>query len=90
MQTFFPVYPSDIKMVNSKIGVKKFDNKVIYFNSDGPIYQHDQDDYQSFRYITSQMIELKTVRQIEVIKFFKVSKESVIGGYRFRMRLITC
>jgi len=82
MQTFLPVYPSDIKMVNSKIGVKTIGNKVLYFNSGGPIYQHDEDDYQSFRYITSQMIDLKAVRQIEVISFFKVSKESVIRWSR--------
>ena len=78
MQTFFPVYPSDTKMINSKIGIKILQDKALYFNGDGPIYQHDKEDYQSFRYITSQMIELNTVRQTEVISFFKVSKESVI------------
>lgn len=78
MQTFFPVYPFDTKMINSKIGIKTIQDIVLYFNGDGPIYQHNKDDYQSFRYITSQMIELKTVRQTEIISFFKVSKESVI------------
>lgn len=78
MQTFFPVYPADTKMINSKIGIKTIEGMVLYFNADSPIYQHDKDDYQSFRYITSQMIELKTVRQIDIISFFKVSKESVI------------
>jgi len=76
-ETLFPVYPSDIKMINSKIGVKTMGAKIFYFNESGVIYQHDKNDYQSFRYITSQMIELKTVRHTEVINFFHVSKESV-------------
>lgn len=82
MQTLFPVYPVGTKMINSKIGIQIIEGKALYFNTDGPIYQHDKDDYQSFRYITSQMIELKTLRQIEVITFFKVSKESVIRWSR--------
>ena len=73
----FPVYPSDIKMINSKIGVKTIGEKILYFNESGLIYQHDTNDYQSFRFITSQMIELKIVRNTEVISFFQVSKESV-------------
>ena len=80
-QTLFPVYPSDIRMINSNIVVKTIQEKIFYFNEGGAIYEHDKSDYQSFRYITSQMIELKSVRQIEVIDFFKVSKESVIRGY---------
>ncbi len=81
-QTLFPVYPSDIRMINSNIGVKTIQEKIFYFNEGGAIYEHDKSDYQSFRYITSQMIELKSVRQIEVIDFFKVSKESVIRWSR--------
>ena len=38
MQTFFPVYPADTKMINSKIGIKIIQCKVLYFNTDGPIY----------------------------------------------------
>lgn len=54
-------------MINPKIGIQIIHGKTIYFNSDIPIYQHDKDDYQSFRYITSQMIALKTIRQAEII-----------------------
>jgi len=82
MQTLFPVYPDGTKMINSTIGVRIVENNVQYFNSGGPIYIHGQDDYQSFRFITSQMIALNIVRQIEVINFFKVSKESVIRWCR--------
>jgi len=76
-QTFLPVYPKDTKMINSDIGIKNIGEKILYFNGGMPIYQHHVNDYKSFRYITSQMIDLKTVRHVEIISSFKVSKESV-------------
>ena len=76
-QTFFPVFPEDTKMINSDIGLKKIGEKILYFNGGMPMYQHHKDDYQSFRYITSQMIDLKTVRHVEIVSTFQVSKESV-------------
>jgi len=80
--TLFPLYPVETRMINSKIGIKTIDEKVIYFNSGGPIYEHLKDDYQNFRFISSQMIALKQVQQVEIIKFFNVSKESVIRWSR--------
>jgi len=82
VQTLFPVFPTKVKMINDQIGVKPVGEKILYFNGSGVIYEHDKDDYSSFRYISSQMIELKTVRQKDVIKFFKVSKSSVIRWQR--------
>jgi len=76
-QTFLPIYPEDTKMINTDIGIKKIEDKILYFNGCMPMYQHHIDDYKSFRYITSQMIDLKTVRHVEIISAFKVSKESV-------------
>ena len=58
-QTFLPIYPEDTKMINTDIGTKKIGDKILYFNGGMPMYQHHIDDYKSFRYITSQMIDLK-------------------------------
>lgn len=76
-QTFFPVFPEDTKMINSDIGIKNIGGKILYFNGGMLIHQHLKDDYKSFRFITSQMIDLETVRHVEIISAFKVSKESV-------------
>lgn len=75
--TLFPIYPKGTRMINSEIGVKTISDDVCYFNGNMAIYQHHKKDYQSFRHVTSQMIVLGNVKQIEIIKFFKVSKESV-------------
>jgi len=75
--TLFPVYPTGAMFINQKIAVKTVEKKVYYFNGDMPFYHHQQDNYKSFRFVTSQMIELENVKQIEIVKAFKVSKESV-------------
>lgn len=82
VQTLFPVFPEEIKMINHQIGIKPVGDKIFYFNGGGVIYEHEKDDYASFRYISSQMIILGSVRQTDVIKFFKVSKSSVIRWQR--------
>jgi len=76
-QTFFPVFPPDTKMINSDIGIKTVGEMILYFNGGMPVYQHRTDDYKSFRYITSMMIDLKNVSHEDIISTFKVSKESV-------------
>lgn len=76
-QTLFPIFPEDSRFINSGIAVKMINSEVYYFNGEMPIYHHHKADYKSFRYITSQMIELGNIKQGEVIRAFKVSKESV-------------
>ena len=64
-------------MINSDIGIKAVGEMILYFNGGMPVYQHHKKDYKSFRYITSMMVDLKTVKHEDIISTFKVSKESV-------------
>ncbi|MCD4676297.1 MAG: hypothetical protein K8S18_09935 [Desulfobacula sp.] len=76
-QTFFPIFPDDSVYLNSDIAIKTINEIVFYFNGLMPIYQHHKDDYRSFRYISSQLYVLGNVKQVEIVKTFNVSKESV-------------
>ena len=76
-QVQLPFFPEDIVYINSNIGVQTKENNVYYFNAMMPIYHHNKDDYRSFRYVTSQMVVLGNAKQVEIIKTFNVSKESV-------------
>ena len=76
-QVQLPIFPSGVKYINASIGVKTQEDIVYYFNGSMPIYKHHKDDYKSFRFITSQMIELGNARQVEVKAAFEVSIESV-------------
>ena len=76
-QVQLPIFPEDVVYINSNIGVQTKENNVYYFNGMMPIYHHNKDDYRSFRYVTSQMVVLGNAKQVEMIKAFGVSKESV-------------
>lgn len=77
VQTLFPVFPEDVLYLNSDIAIKTIDDVIFYFNGDMPIYKHQKSDYKSFRYISSQLYVLGNVKQVDIVKFFKVSPESV-------------
>ena len=72
-----PFFSKNIKYINSKIGVKAQEDTVYYFVGSMSIYKHHKEDYRSFRYISSLMIDLGNVRQVEIKKAFEVSIESV-------------
>lgn len=75
--TLFPVFPEGSVYLSLSIVVKPFENYIYYFNGEMPMYKHRKDDYKSFRFITSQMVVLGNVKQVDIIKVFKVSKASV-------------
>lgn len=76
-QVQLPIFPENVVYINSNIGVQTKGNNVYYFNGMMAIYHHKKDDYRSFRYITSQIVFLGNAKQVEIIKVFGVSKESV-------------
>jgi len=49
-----------------------------YFVGTYPIYYHDSSDNRMFKLVTAQMIEAGLCRQIDIIRTFGVSKNSVI------------
>ena len=77
VQTLFPVFPEEVRYLNSDIAIKTIEGVVFYFNGEMPIYKHQESDYKSFRYISSQLYVLGNVKQVDIVKFFKVSPESV-------------
>jgi len=77
MQVLLPFFPEDITLINKYLGVQKKGDTVFYFNGMMPIYQHHKDDYDSFRLITSQLVVNGNCKQMEIVRCFGVSKESV-------------
>jgi hypothetical protein len=76
-QTRLPFFPEDIELINIHIGVVKRNNIIYYFNGAMPVYQHPEDDYASFRLYTSQLVVNGNVKQMDIVRTFKVSVISV-------------
>jgi hypothetical protein len=76
-QTRLPLFPEDIELINTYIGVQKKNGIVYYFNGAMPVFQHPENDYASFRLFTSQLVVNGNVRQVDIVRAFNVSSISV-------------
>ena len=57
-----------------------------YFHGLLPVFSHDEDDLESFRFITSQLVVSGNVKQKQIVKAFGISEISVKrDGRRFRI-----
>ena len=71
-QMVLPIFPSDMTFINELIGFQKNEGRVYYFHGQLPVYSHDEDDINSFRFITSQLVVSGNVKQIEISNAFGV------------------
>jgi hypothetical protein len=46
-QMLLPIFPDEIRLINSLIGFEKKNDYVYYFNGQMPIFQHSADDVDS-------------------------------------------
>ncbi|MEI7590246.1 MAG: helix-turn-helix domain-containing protein [Deltaproteobacteria bacterium] len=76
-QLHLPIFPSGLTYINNQIGVEKKDGRIYYFHGLLPVFSHEEKDIESFRYITSQLVQAGNVSQQEIVKAFGVSCISV-------------
>ncbi len=76
-QLQLPIFPAGYTPINTLVGFQKKDNRIYYFHGSFPLYSHAQDDYESFKVITSQMIVSGSVKQSEIVRAFGVSASGV-------------
>ena len=77
-QLILPIIPKGATEINQLVSVYRDEDRWTYFVGTYPIYSHEKSDPLMFRVVTSQLIEAGTCRQIQIIKTFGVSKNSVI------------
>ena len=76
-QMQLPIFPPGLTFINRQIGFEKKEGRIYYFHGLLPVFSHDKDDLESFRFITSQLIVGGNVKQVEIVKAFGVSSISV-------------
>jgi hypothetical protein len=77
MQLRLPLYPKEATLLSEFIGVYEKESIVQYIINGVPSYAHKSVDYRSFRYITSNYIDMKLCNKADVCRCFQVSPESV-------------
>lgn len=71
-QLQLPIFPSGSKEIAEGYSVECRDKQVVYFCGLMPIFQHPEDDLQSFRMFTSELLEMGVVRQVDIVNTFGV------------------
>lgn len=82
MQLQIPFFPKEARLINPHVGFYEKDNLVQYIVNGMPIFSHDKEDINSFRYITSNLISQGMCRKVEIERAFSVSEDSVSRAYK--------
>ncbi|MFZ2956739.1 MAG: hypothetical protein WA705_07620 [Candidatus Ozemobacteraceae bacterium] len=76
-QLQFPFFASGMTLINSNLGYKKEEGKIFYFYGNMPVFSHDEEDYDAFRFFISQIYVNGNATQPEISKAFGVTLISV-------------
>ena len=79
-QAWLPLIPSGATRINDVLGVEKIDGRWFYFCGLNPVFIHAEEDRRSFRMFTSQLVYQGQCRQVEIIRAFGISRNSVSRG----------
>ncbi len=86
-QLTLPVFPEESTPINLLLAVEKRDGIVYYFHGLLPVFHHVEDDIQSFRMFTSQLIAQGSCKQVDIIRAFGVPPISVKRAVKlFRLK----
>jgi len=76
-QALLPLIPDGASRISDRISIVQENHQWTYFCGVAPVFRHTQDDRRSFRMFTAQLVCQGACRQIDVIRAFGVSANSV-------------
>ncbi len=77
MQTQLPIFPSQIKLINSSLGVRRQDDFVYYLHNGSPVFCHHIDDQNNYRYILGNLVTSGLCRCSELADALGVNRRNV-------------
>ena len=77
MQMQLPVFPSDTKLINPCLGFRKFEDTVFYMHNGSPIFCHEENDLNSYRYICATMVTNRLCKCSELATALGVGRKNI-------------
>lgn len=77
MQLFLPIFPKETKMVNFKVGYKQIDDFVHYFVNGLPVYCHEKEDKNGYRYVMATLVNHKFCSIKELSEALGVPRKNI-------------
>ena len=82
IQVLLPMFQPETTRINDYLAFSEKDGYVHYFNGCMPIFSHEENDIASFRMFTSQLYINGNCKQVDIVKAFGVSSNSVKRGVK--------
>ena len=76
-QALLPLIPDGATPINDRISVVRENEEWAYFCGIDPVFRHPEKDLQSFRMFTAQLVCQGACQQVDIIRVFGVSTQSV-------------
>lgn len=76
-QIWLPLIPAGSTQVNDTVYVYRQKETYYYFFGNDPVYSHKANDLNAFRMFTASLVALGSCKQIEIVKAFGVSRNSI-------------
>lgn len=76
-QALLPVIPDGATPVNECVSILRENEQWTYFYGLHPVFAHGERDRRSFRMFTAQMVERGMCQQVDIVRTFGVSSNSV-------------
>jgi transposase len=76
-QLQLPIFPTGARCITDGIAVECKDKQVVYIYGSLPVFQHDEGDLRSFRLFTSQLINMGSAKQVDIVNAFGVPLPTV-------------
>jgi transposase len=77
MQTALPFFPENTKLINSTVGFRETDGMVHYLQYGKPIYCHEKDDHNGFRFSLANLIVNKACSIKELSDALGVPRKNI-------------
>lgn len=77
MQMQLPIFPTSTKLINSSVGFFEKDDFVYYLHNGSPIYCHDKNDLNYYRFVTANLVATKLCTPIELANALGVSNRNL-------------
>ncbi len=76
-QLLLPIFPRDTEFLTPTLGVFKDSDSVYYLHNGVPIFSHLASELNRFRYITSHLLVQGLCQNVDIVRVFHVSTDSV-------------
>ncbi|MCX6277330.1 MAG: hypothetical protein NT004_04435 [Bacteroidetes bacterium] len=77
MQMQLPIFPQTTKLINSNVGLFERDDFVYYLHNGSPIYCHEKNDLNSYRYIIANLVVTGLCSPIDLARDLGVSNRNM-------------